>query len=245
MAPLVERRYRFQLTFTEPLLGSQPTSNIAIAHVRRRQIDALARELRREGLSLAEAQAEAEARVRASEVALLDPEEPEAEAEGDEEPPLPVTGFAADARGLFLWDYQVKGHLKASAQTLRLRVASRRGQDAGASATRDLQSLLWVFGEDGRSKRLYLKREGRVVTEPDRLLPRPLRALTARGPRVSIAISEALDPPLTVAGTIVLLRGCRITREQLEELLAYGQYEGLGQWRSGGFGRHAYELIEL
>lgn len=227
--PLIENRYMVRLDFTEALLGSQPTDNIAINYLRDKQTEALMLELKAEGMAHKEAQAAAAERVNES-LELV-----------DEDNPLHVTGFASDSRGLHLWDNQIKGAIKGINKTLGLKVAGKRAGGTAWAST-DIQTKLWVFSPDGK-RRIPLMRDGLRITEPDRLLVRPLRAQTPQGMRTSIATSEAIDPPCSISFRVDLLRGHRITRELLETIFSFGAFEGLGQWRSSGLGR--YELAML
>lgn len=70
---------------------------------------------------------------------------------------------------------------------------------------------------------------------------RPLRAMTALGPRVTVARSEQLPAGVTFRCGLTVFPG-EITEEALRELLDYGFYCGLLQWRNGGFGSFRYEL---
>lgn len=235
--PLVDREYIVTLEFLDTLFGSQPTTNIALAFVKAKQIERLTSEFKSNGHGRAEAAELATARVEAS-TATLDPE--------DEGQPLNVTGFASDARGLHLWDYQIKAMVKQVGLTLGLKVP---GKTTGtASVGTDIQRLVWPFPVDARlsagrdvlvPKSIHLRRDGQIITQPDRLFERPLRAQTAQGPRVSIAVSEVLDPPLSATFRLVCLKGCRVTRQQLEDIFSYGIFEGMGQWRGAGWGRYA------
>src|ERR1035437_1705455 len=228
MHPLVADSYIVRLDFTETLLGSQPTDNIAINYWRNKKTRTLAAKLKKEGMAQKEAQATAAERVNESlELA-------------DEDNPLHVTGFASDSRGLHLWDNQLKGAIKGVSKILSLKVAGKAKGEV--SAITDIQNKLWVFSPTGK-RRIHLMRDEQLITEPDRLLVRPLRAQTAQGMRTSIATSEALDPPLSVTFRIDLLRGHRIKREHLETIFSFGCFEGLGQWRSSGLGR--YEVASL
>ena len=146
------------------------------------------------------------------------------------------TGFPFDDRGLFLWDYHLRGYLKEAARVLRLSVPGRRKAEV-ALTDRLLEQYVYVF-----PRRLHLMREGQIVKEPDGVFERPLRAMTAQGPRVSIAVSEYLDPPLYLEARIFVLRG-PISVELSQALLPYGQLTGLGQWRTGGNGRFVVEVI--
>lgn len=99
-------------------------------------------------------------------------------------------------------------------------------------------------------KFIPLLREGEPLAAPDGLLTRPLRAMTAQGPRVSLAASEVVHPPAGLVCEIHVLpttpQGHAIVTEPiLRELLDYGQYHGLGQWANGGYGTFEYELLAL
>jgi hypothetical protein len=73
-------------------------------------------------------------------------------------------------------------------------------------------------------------------------LERPLRAETALGPRVLVARSEMAPEGSTVSCSLEVMHG-EISQNVLLELLDYGFYRGLCQWRgSGAFGTFRYEL---
>jgi hypothetical protein len=75
-------------------------------------------------------------------------------------------------------------------------------------------------------------------------LERPLRAETALGPRVALARSEMLPEGTWFTCMLEVLAG-EITEEVLRDLLDYGWYRGLGQWRnSGAYGTFRYELVK-
>jgi hypothetical protein len=171
------------------------------------------------------------------------------EAEPDESGSrLAVTGFSThDATGrLHLWDFQLMGYLKAAAGALDMKIPGKRADKIGAKT--QIQQLAWVFGTDDANaldRRIYLRRgeaDGDYITEPDGVFDRPLRAMTPQGERVSIAVSEIVEPPCVATAQLVLLRGCRLEDEQIHELMTYGIFQGLGQWRSGGWGRFMAEV---
>lgn len=75
-------------------------------------------------------------------------------------------------------------------------------------------------------------------------LERPLRAETAMGPRVALARSEMLPEGTWFECILEVLQG-EITEKVLRDLLDYGWYRGLGQWRnSGAYGTFRYELVK-
>jgi hypothetical protein len=82
-----------------------------------------------------------------------------------------------------------------------------------------------------------------VPAEEIDYLERPLRAETAQGPRVALARSEMLPEGTSFTCGLEVLCG-EITEDVLRDLLDYGYFRGLGQWRnSGSYGTFRYELI--
>ena len=242
MAAAVERlklaEYTVRLDFTETLLGSRPTQSIAARWVREQEKDRIERELRSGRRHMPESGRVAGEDVPDVAEGLIAGSTGDEAREGTD---LAVTGFSVSPDGrLHLWDFQLMGFLKAVAQTLELKIPGKR-VDA-ISALTQIQRLTWVYGtgsDDPWERRLWLRRpDGACITEPEpELMDRPLRAQTAQGERVSIAISEQLHPPVWCEARIVLLRGCKVSREQLEDIFAYGMFQGLGQWRGAGWGR--------
>lgn len=66
---------------------------------------------------------------------------------------------------------------------------------------------------------------------------RPLRAMTAQGPRITVVRSDLIPANRQLSFQIHVVRGSGITKNLLLDVLSYGTYQGLGQWRSGGYGR--------
>lgn len=135
------------------------------------------------------------------------------------------TGFHTDYNGIFVYDYLIKGHLKEAGNVLKdiLKVKNLRSK---------LDSYLFV-----RPRRVYLK------AAPDGSIERPIRAMTAQGPRVSLIKSDYVDAGLTFEVSIVVLHHSEINRKLLEQLLEYGQLQGLGQFRNGSYGRFEAEIL--
>ena len=142
------------------------------------------------------------------------------------------TCFARDGDKLFLWNYLVKGFLKESGNVQK--------DVLGIKALRfKLDQYLFVS-----PRQLFLLREGESILKSDDIYTRPIRVMTAQGPRVSIAASERVYLPVSLCCTLVVIEaGWKILTELvLRELLNYGQFHGLGQFANGGFGTFAYRL---
>ena len=129
------------------------------------------------------------------------------------------TGFHTDDKGPFLYDYVVKGFLCESARTLKQFGALKQLQD---------KFKRYVF---------VTPRRIRLPQIAEKPLERPLRAMTAQGPRVTVTRSDVVTAGARLVFQVTILDGAGITQKCLEKVLDYGKYMGLGQWRSGGFGR--------
>jgi len=156
--------------------------------------------------------------------------------EGFEEKGLTV--FLRDRGALCLSDYVIKGFLKEALGALK----SQIGIAAHASKVDNYVLILPAY--------LCFAREGELVKEADEVFERPLRGMTAQGPRVSVTASETINPGWELVFTIRLLdnpaspRSRALTFEVIEEALEYGAFKGLGQWRNGQNGRFTWERLE-
>ena len=139
-----------------------------------------------------------------------------------------VTRFHKDKFGHpLLFDYQIKGFMKNAAQVLN-------GKDGLPKALKSkVNNLVFI---SPRSMQIKLPNGSEMS-----YCERSLRAETMRGPRVALAKSEMLPEKCVVEFGLTVLPG-EISQHVLEELLDYGYYQGLGQWRNGGYGRFRYEL---
>ena len=133
------------------------------------------------------------------------------------------TGFHKDEEGFFLYNYSLKGFMKEAARTLKTFGLVKQLQD---------KFTRYVFVTP-RKIRLPWPKDKKLE-----VLERPIRCQTAMGPRVSVCRSDYM-PEGTILNfnVTVLLEGGGITEDCLEKVLSYGEYCGLGQWRSGGFGQ--------
>ena len=137
-----------------------------------------------------------------------------------------TTGFhRLDGKPIY-YDYMVKGFLKEAGLTFN-----------GLRNVKNLRSKVenFVFVEPRQIA--LLVPEGQAMTYCER----PLRAMTAQGPRTSVARSEELPAGTRLECKLKVYDG-PISFELLQDLLSYGADKGLGQWRNGGHGRFTFEL---
>ena len=144
--------------------------------------------------------------------------------EDDERPRLPKTTFFVlpDGRPM-LWNYQILGHLKEIANISK-----------DAVGVRNLREKInrYVYVEPRQ-----IPLDQPIIGE----LTRPLRAETARGPRIALATSDVIPVGTQIRFRVrVLDQGSKpeVTLDLIRELLDLGQVRGLAQWRSGGFGTY-------
>jgi hypothetical protein len=130
------------------------------------------------------------------------------------------TGFHKDEEGLFVYDYFIKGFIKNAGNILKdnAKIQNLRSK---------LSNNLFVFP---RKVRL-----GKV--EPDGVLERPLRAQTPQGPRVTLARSDYIAAGTEITFQIGWIEHKDLSEKLIMELFAYGELQGLGQFRNGGYGR--------
>ena len=190
---ITSSQYDLHVTFTTPVLGSQPTIAVASEFIAKRA-----------GL---EDLPDDEARML--------PEELE----------RGTTVFHRMADGSHsLIDYQIKGFLKEAGSVFN-----------GKLGVKNLRSKLdnYVFITP---RVIKLNIAGEMT-----YLERPLRAMTAQGPRVSLARSEMLPEGTSFTCHIRVIES-EISVGLLCALLDYGAMKGLGQWRNGSYGQFTYEL---
>lgn len=149
-----------------------------------------------------------------------------------------LTVFLRDNGALCLADYVIKGFLKEALGAIK----SQIGIVAPASKVDNFVLITPAY--------LRFVKNGQEVTEPDEVFERPLRAMTMRGPRVSVSASETISAGWELIFTASLLenpssqKSKALTFDVIEEALDYGAFKGLGQWRNGQNGRFTWEAIK-
>jgi len=139
------------------------------------------------------------------------------------------TGFHKDDNGLFIFDYMLKGFIKASFE-----VCQEIGAIDKVKAYRKwIDELIFIW-----PRKIYCGQ-----SDPDSTLERPLRVMTMQGPRVTLSRSDTMAEGTRLRFLVEVL-GKKIKWESIEQVFDYGRYVGLGQWRgSGGFGRFELEDV--
>jgi hypothetical protein len=128
-----------------------------------------------------------------------------------------------------MYDYQVKGFIKEAGMCFN-----------GLHGVKNLRSKLdnFVFVTP-RQIPLYTL-PGAAIT----FLERPLRAMTAQGPRVSLARSEELPAGTWFECTLEVYES-PISENIIRDLFSYGERKGFGQWRNGSHGQFTFEMEKV
>ncbi len=137
------------------------------------------------------------------------------------------TGFHKDEKGLFVFDYFIKGYLKNAGNVLKdeLKIKNLKSK---------ISDLLFVG-----PRKIYLGKK-----KADGIIERPLRAQTMQGPRVTVVRSDSIEEGTIIKFEVSLLQGKGELKEPIiKSLLEYGQLQGLGQFRNGGYGR--FEVVSI
>lgn len=151
------------------------------------------------------------------------------------------TGFHrnTESKELFIYDYMIRGFLKNAGEVLQstFTVEKEKKKQTVIEKMRGIRGKIdkFVFVEP---RHISLKSE-----TPDGYIERPLRVMTPQGPRVTLARSDYIKEGLELTFTIKLLQNKEVTWEMLNEMLQYGQFAGLGQFRNGGYGR--FEILSI
>ena len=148
------------------------------------------------------------------------------------------TGFHRDEEGIFIFNYMVKGFIKAATEVA---MVSQLIVPKIVAYKKWIDLLLFI---EPRKLR-WTDGNGTVITEPDGCLERPLRTMSPKGPRVTVTRSDLVNAGRCVEFDLIMLQNSKgVEWDNMKHALYYGKYVGLGQWRgSGGFGKVDYDLI--
>lgn len=131
-----------------------------------------------------------------------------------------------------LYDYHFKGFFKDACSMLR-KATGYKSKNLTAHK-KEIDGLVFV---NPRVVTVHLP-EGKELG----VCQRPLRAQTAQGERVALAMSESVPAGSWCDIEITCLNDADI--DYIKEWLDYGRLRGIGQWRNASHGRFSWELIK-
>lgn len=142
-----------------------------------------------------------------------------------------TTVFPRNEEGqAFLWDYQIKGFMKDACQMLK-KVPGTKSSTLKAYK-KEIDGLIFPCPREivfNNAKIGYCQR--------------PLRAQTAQGEKVALAMSEEIAAGAWIELEITTLKDDLLP--MIREWLDYGWLRGIGQWRNSGKGRFRWEEVEV
>ena len=132
----------------------------------------------------------------------------------------------------FVYDYMVKGMLKDSIGFLR-KISGTKCSKVKAYK-KAVDGLVFV-----KERRIPFRSKSGYIEIGD--CQRPLRASTAQGERVALAMSETVPAGTYICPTFVILDDPLLP--VVRECLDYGKLHGFGQWRNSGKGKFTWEEL--
>jgi len=139
-------------------------------------------------------------------------------------------------------DHMIYGFLKAASEAISRTLPKKKGtMFHSASYTSS------VLNQHVRLAEKFISFDKDLDRDEDnnpRLLERSLRAMTAQGPRISLARSEVMLSGASLKFQIQVLENSPLDELGLKRLLSYGEMKGLGQWRNAGYGTFIYEIFK-
>ncbi len=142
-----------------------------------------------------------------------------------------MTVFPRNSEGKpFIYDYQIKGFFKDTCGGLR-KVKGSASEKIKAYK-KEIDKLIFP-----RPREIVFEDYGEIGE-----CQRPIRAQTAQGERVSLAMSEEIRAGATITFSIDCLTPDLAAA--VREWLDYGELSGIGQWRNSGKGRFLWTEIE-
>ena len=139
-----------------------------------------------------------------------------------------------------LSDHMIYGFLKASAEAICRTKTTKKGTVLqSASYT---QSLI---NQHVRCEERFIIFSKGVKMTKDHIdyLQRSLRAMTPKGPRVSLVKSEQIEEGATISFTLKVMEGSPLKKDHLDKMFSYGELSGIGQWRNAGYGQ--FRVVEV
>lgn len=141
-----------------------------------------------------------------------------------------MTVFPRENGVPYLYDYQIKGFFKDTCGALK-KIKDTRSSSIKAYK-KEIDKLIFPF-----PRKILFENYGDIGE-----CQRPLRASTAQGERVSLAISEEIQAGASVTFTVRTFSADYL--ETLREWFDYGIFSGIGQWRNSGHGRFYWEELD-
>jgi hypothetical protein len=140
-------------------------------------------------------------------------------------------------------DHMIYGFLKAAAIAISRTLPEKKGTVLNSASY--TQSLINQHVRCEEQFLVFDKDIKRLENGEINCFQRSLRAMTAKGPRVSLAKSEVIEAGASVNFTLKVIKNSEVTQNVLEKLFSYGELSGIGQWRNAGYGQFKFEMTKI
>lgn len=147
-----------------------------------------------------------------------------------------------DKKTICIGSHMIMGFLKAASEAITRTQPKKNGtilQSASYTQSIINQHVAILPKFINASKDIVRGPDGK----PD-YCQRSLRAMTAQGPRISLAKSEVLPEGTVFDFTIRVLKNSPLKNEHIQTMLSYGMMHGVGQWRGSG-SKGTFEVVEF
>jgi hypothetical protein len=140
-------------------------------------------------------------------------------------------------------DHMIYGFLKAAGEAISRTLEKKNGTILHSSSY--TSSLI---NQHVRCEKQFITFDKDIARNEDGTpfyLQRSLRAMTAQGPRISLAKSEVVRAGAKIQFKLNVMAGSQVSKDALNMLFEYGQISGLAQWRNAGYGQFTHELMQV
>lgn len=161
-----------------------------------------------------------------------------------------MTGFHRNGNGPFIYDYMVKGFLKNAGNRMKEQIGITALLSKVVNFVFVKPRRIAIDMSNAESAEVTAKALGtgsKDATIGDMglvFLERSIQCQTPQGPRVALGSSEVLPIGTVLKCRLSLLAG-PISEKVLRLILDYGEYQGLGQWRTARWGSFEYKMKEV
>ena len=138
-------------------------------------------------------------------------------------------------------DHMIYGFMKASAEAISRTLPKKNGTVMNSCSY--TQSII---NQHVRCKERFISFSEDIARDENgapEFLQRSLRAMTAQGPRVSLAKSEQVPEGSSIEFNLIVRKGSPLKEEHIKEIFENGAFCGIGQWRNAGYGM--FEVVEF
>jgi len=236
---LIECRKRVTIRFINDILGSAPANK---QFYEKYLVSKLVKEIEKVEKKLEKAKDEREREILLEKKADLEAQLAELpDIEGNEDEKLTVFYRAKyeDFDVPVIRAHQILGFLKEAANNFKDALGIKNARDKVSKYVRIMPYNLYIYDTEIAPEN--------IVDDVDGIEERPLKAMTAQGPRVSIAKSEVIksNGDKLIQFEVWVYKNKEISWEILEALMEeYGRVNGISQWRNSGY-YGAFEVVSV